>query len=557
MSRSTTPNAVEQNAPFLGSPGKFTSYRDIRQVLTAALREAIQTINCRAGSLLLVDGQPVRIRQGDLSPEIEGQISLWEDSLQQRLRMSPWHMAEQEHPPITTHIMEDCLHLLVNTLLVGDGEVTGSLTMVFTPGHTLSSSERQALTSSARTIGNLGKIIEQLTITQNSLRQLSFLYETSQALVSILDLKEVLDNTMALAAKILGASASTLMLLKEDTKELVFEIPHGEKRELLLSYRMPIEEGIAGWVATHGRPAMVNDVSQDERFSKKVDAHTGFLTKSVICVPLQTKDRTIGVLEVLNKISEEGFTDDDLRLLSTLAAQAAIAIENARLYRSLQEERDKIIRIQEEARRELARDLHDTTVQSLSALTMHIDYMKQLLENEPETAVGELDKLQDMAVQATREARTLLFELRPVVLETEGLVRALGTYIEQVQREGPPSFHFNDGGFKRRLSNEVEATVFIIVQEAINNARKHSRAKNIWLNLAQDGEHLSISVEDDGRGFDLEATRKASDRRSRLGLLSMQERADLIEAQLSVQSEPRQGTKVVLRVPLRTSTDQS
>jgi len=558
MGTPTTSNAIEQSPSFLvDSLGRLTRHRDTRQFLTAALHEAIQAVHCQAGSLLLVGDRPLRVRQGDSSPEIERQISLWEDSLQQRLGTASWQIRGREPVPVTTHTMEDTWHLLVNTPLLHDDKVTGCLTLVFASGHTLSLPQRQVLTSCARNIGNLAKLMEQLSVAQNSWKQLSFLYETSQALISTLDLREVLANTMELATSILNASASTLMLLDEDTQELVFEIPHGEKKELLRSYRMAMDEGIAGWVATHGKPAIVNDVSQDERFSRDVDARTGFLTKSVICAPLQMKGRTTGVLEVLNKVSGEGFTDDDLRLLSILAAQAAIAIENAHLYRDLREEGDKIIQVQEEARRKLARDLHDGTVQSLASITMRIDHIKRLLENEPETVVEELNQLQEMAIRASRETRTLLFELRPIVLETQPLVGALGTYVEQLKGEGPPSFHFNDGGFDEQLSSEVETTAFIIVQEAINNARKHADARNVWLTLAKEEEHLLIAVEDDGQGFDREAVRKTYDERSHLGLLSMQERADLIEAQLSIQSKADKGTKVVLKVPLKTSTDRS
>lgn len=548
-------NAAEQGSAFLDSLGRLTRHRDIKQFLTAALHEVIQVVNCEAGSLLLVGTQPLRVREGDLSPDIESQISLWEKSLQQRLQKSSWHIIEREPLPITTHVMENTQRLLVNTPLLEDSRVTGSLTMVFPPGHTPSLSQRQALTSCARSIGNLAKTIEELASTQNSLKQLSFLYETSQALVSTLNLTEVLNNTMQLATRILNASASTLMLLDENTQELVFEMPYGEKRDMLISYRMPMDEGIAGWVATHGIPALVNDVYQDERFNKEVDARTGFLTKSVICVPLQIKERTIGVLELLNKISGEGFTEDDLRLLSTLAAQAGIAIENARLYRSLREERDRIIRVQEKARHELARDLHDSTVQSLASIAMNIDYVKRLLEQKPEMVPQKLDELQDMVIHASQETRTLLFELRPIILEAKGLVPTLETYVDQLQGEGPPIFHFNDGGFNKRLSNEVEATIFIIVQEAINNARKHAKAKNIWVNLAQAEEHLLVAVEDDGQGFDAENTRKTYDQHSRLGLLSMQERADLIDAQLDIQSKLGQGTKIALKVPLRPPTE--
>jgi signal transduction histidine kinase len=549
MTSSVSPTVSQETSPFLDALVRLTSHRRIDEFLPAALHEAIQFSESEAGSLLLVGDTTRRSREGDLPPEIEAQVSLWEDSLEERLHSTSWRIPQGEHLPVSTHVMDASRHLLANAPLLRDESVTGSITLVFPPETTLSMLQRQLLTSCARTIGNLAGIIEQLTLTQHSLEQLTFLHETSQALTSTLDLRQVLDNTMALTTEILDAQASTLMLIDEMSGELVFDIPYGEKRELLRSYRMAMDEGIAGWVATHGEPAIVNNAAEDERFSRGTDVRTGFLTQSVICVPLQIKDRIIGVLEALNKISSDHFTEDDLRLLSTLAAQAATAIENARLYRSLSEERDKILRVQEEARRALARDLHDSTLQSLSSVAMRLDYVKHLLEHEPASAAEELDRVQRMVKQASREARVLLFELRPIVLETQGLVRALEAYVEQLQGDSSPTFHFKNGGFEDRLPPDVEAAAFILVQEAVNNARKHSEASNIWLSLAPGGEHLLITVEDDGRGFDLDAAQNNANRGGHLGLVSMQERAQLIDAELDILTEPGEGTKVILGVP--------
>jgi signal transduction histidine kinase len=556
MTPSHPSSPSQQSPPFVDTLARLASRRHIEQFLPAALHEAVQATQSEAGSLLLVGDRTLRAREGSLSPEIENQISLWEQNLEERLRSTSWQIKDGEPLPVSTHTVEATQHLLVNApLLRGEG-VIGSVTLLFSPGTTLSMSQRQLLISCARTIGNLASIIEQLTLTQHSLEQLTFLHETSQALTSTLDLRQVLDNTMQLATDILDAQASTLMLIDERTGQLVFDIPYGEKRELLRSYRMNIDQGIAGWVAKQGEPAIVNDAANDERFSRDTDVRTGFLTQSVICVPIQIKDRTIGVLEALNKVSSDHFTDDDLRLLSTLAAQAGIAIENARLYRSLSEERDKIMRVQEETRRILARDLHDSTLQSLSSISMRIDFVKQLLKHEPASVGEELDHVQEMVKQASKEARILLFELRPIALETQGLARGLETYIEQLQGDSSPTFHFDDGGFHERLESDVEATAFMVVQEAMNNARKHSEAANVWLNLEPDGDRLVITVRDDGAGFDLQDARNNSNMGGHLGLVSMQERAQEIEAELDILTERGGGTRVVLEVPRRTPSSK-
>jgi signal transduction histidine kinase len=548
----STASAADVSAvsPFLEGLAKLASERSMREFLAAALHQLIRAMDAQAGSLILVRDQTSRIREGELSAEALQQISAWEEGLERGLQSSEWRPLEEQRLPISTRALGDGAALLANGPLLMAGVVTGSLSLLLPSPESLPLAKRHVLTSWLRTIGSLAEIIEQLTITQRSLEQLTFLHETSQALTSTLDLQQVLDSTMELATSILDAQAATLMLIDEETDELVFNIPYGEKRELLHSYRMPMGEGIAGWVATRGEPALVNEVAVDDRFSRDADVRTGFLTKSVICVPLQIKDRTIGVLEALNKTSSEGFTDDDLRLLATLAAQASIAIENARLYRSLREERDKIVRIQEEARRALARDLHDTTLQRLSSISMAVDHVRQLLEHEPGAASEELDRVQQLVTQASREARVLLFELRPIALETHGLGGALRTYVDQLQTGNAPYFHFEDGGFNERLPTDVEGTAFVVVQEAINNARKHAAADNIWIRLMPGEDDLRITVEDDGQGFDPSAVQENANREAHLGLLSMQERAELIGADIEIRSAPGQGGRIALRIPL-------
>jgi signal transduction histidine kinase len=549
MSSSETSGDARVEPVFADILAGLAAHSHTGEFLRSALREAIRATASQGGSLLLMDDRVRRVREGQITPEVEEQISRWEDALGQTLDSSTWRFTEGQSPPVSTQLADSTNNLLVSAPLLETESVVGSITLVFPPGESLSLSRRQVLTSCSRTLAGLAGVIDQLAATQRGLERLTFLYETSQALTSTLELQTVLDDTMELATSIIEAQASTLMLIDEETNELVFDIPYGEKRELLRSYRMPLGEGIAGWVATHGEPAIVNETSTDDRFSRDTDVRTGFLTQSVICVPLQIKDRTIGVLEALNKKSADGFSEDDLRLLSTLAAQASIAIENARLYRSLREERDRIISVQEEARRSLARDLHDTTLQRLSSISMGIDHVKQLLKNEPEAAEHELERVQGIVSQASREARVLLFELRPIVLETQGLVPALESYVTQLQSDELPRFHFDGGGFDQRLSSDIELTAFLIVQEAVNNARKHAGADNVWLQLGAAEDSVSITVEDDGTGFDEPTALANSDQSTHLGLVSMQERAHLIHARLEIESTPDQGTRVVLVIP--------
>jgi signal transduction histidine kinase len=306
-------------------------------------------------------------------------------------------------------------------------------------------------------------------------------------------------------------------------------------------------------VASHGRPVIVSDVQKDARFLRRVDDTTGFLTQSVAAVPLEIRGRTIGVLEVLNKLDATGFDEEDLNMLHSIAAQAAIAIDNARLYQSLREERDKIIRAQEDVRRELARNLHDGTVQLLAAIAMGLDHVERLLELKPDAVFAELEALRRLTRQATKETRLLLFELRPVILETQGLVAALNSYVEQLQNSEEFDVHLEVHDFCERLTRQVEGTVFSIVQEAVNNSKRHAKAQNLWLQLETAGDELVVSVRDDGVGFDLETVEKDYDKRGSFGLLNMRERSLLIDGKLAITSgdgDSGRGTTITLRIPL-------
>jgi signal transduction histidine kinase len=275
-------------------------------------------------------------------------------------------------------------------------------------------------------------------------------------------------------------------------------------------------------------------------------------------VPLKIKGRTIGVLEVLNKYSGGGFDAEDLRLLTSIGAQAAIAIENARLYTSLREERDSIIRAQENVRRELARNLLDGTVQMLSAISMSIDHLQRLLQVRPEAAISELDTLRRLVHQATREARVVLFELRPIILETQGLVPTLQSYVEQLGQTEEFVVHFRAAALARQFDTTIAGTIFAIVQEAVNNAKRHAAARNVWIIMHTTPDVLTVQIRDDGRGFDVAAVAQSYERRGSFGLLNMRERARLIDGFLNIQSRtepPDQGTKITLSVPLPALSD--
>lgn len=173
-------------------------------------------------------------------------------------------------------------------------------------------------------------------ILNKKLEQLNTLVELSSLIISTLDTREIRKRAIEAATRLMDAEAGSLLLVDKETEELFFELALGEKGEKLKEIRLKKGEGIAGWVAENRKPVIVHDVQSDPRFFKQADEKTTFVTKNMICVPVQTKDKVLGVLQAINK-KHGSFDEEDLNVFNVLANQVAIAVENANLYQELEE----------------------------------------------------------------------------------------------------------------------------------------------------------------------------------------------------------------------------
>ncbi|MFZ5917818.1 MAG: GAF domain-containing protein [Chloroflexota bacterium] len=549
-------NHLQSRPPGLIALDRFVQlldHQNLEEMLSQALALLAQALEASAGSILYVGQMSARASLGTPGGSVREQTRQWEDAIARQIRRADQLIPAPQQVPFVLHPLPNGQGSLLNTPLVTNRRVAGSISLVCPAGFEPGPVQRQLLSGLSRGIGNLAELIEGLSMTQQRLSQLGLFYQMGQALVSTFDLPQLLQDTMQLAASVINAGAASLLLLDETQDALIFAVVHGEKGNLLRSQRISVDKGIAGWVVRHGEPIIANDVARDPRFNRDVDVRTGFLTQSILAVPMQIRGKTIGVLEVLNKYDDDGFDEEDLRLLLTLAAEAAIAIENARLIQALREERDRILTAQEEVRHEVNRRLHDGAVQLLAAIAMGIDHVERLLQLKPEAVYAELEALRKLTRQATREARMLLFELRPVILESQGLVVALQRYGEQLRQQELFNVHLETGDWDKPIGQQVAGVIFSIVQEAVNNTRKHAKASNIWIRLKETSTHLVVQIEDDGLGFDVAAVEREYNTQGSFGLLNMRERAELIEGEFSIESSevmPEQGTLVTLRVPL-------
>ena len=155
---------------------------------------------------------------------------------------------------------------------------------------------------------------------------LSFFSQVSKTVSSVSELSFLVEQIMRMTEKALKATASSVLLVDQNKQEMFFEFADGPAGKMLKEVKFSVQAGIAGWVARHGEPAIVNDVAKDARFYVDVDRYTGFTTRSILCTPLKVRGRVIGVIEALNKRDGTDFTEQDLELLNSVACTAAIAI---------------------------------------------------------------------------------------------------------------------------------------------------------------------------------------------------------------------------------------
>lgn len=377
--------------------------------------------------------------------------------------------------------------------------------------------------------------------------RLTALLELQRELALEGDVDKVLERIAHAAMTNLEAERATLYLIDEDRNELWSRVvTESELREI----RLPLDgRSLAADTARSGRPLRILDPYGDPRFDPSVDARTGFRTRSVLVLAIESRaHRRLGVLQVVNA-KDGGFDAEDERFGLALAASAGIALEYVLLNRELAAERLRQVHIAEETRHRLARDLHDGVAQTLASTAMGIEIAQRKAASDLGGAMAELSALRDRLLEAQKGLRDILFALRPVALEEDGLGAAVRALAERLDGTGGSRVVARRVECDRRLPSEIEAGAFTVIREATTNAIKTGRAATVSLDVYDEPGAMIAAVEDDGAGFDVAGTIATYAARGSLGLLQMRESARLIGAQLSIDSSPGQGTRVRLRIP--------
>ena len=387
--------------------------------------------------------------------------------------------------------------------------------------------------------------------------RLRAIYNLIGALTSTLNYQRVLEIALDLSNSALNPSnapedrlVSAVLLFSKNTTSRT-ELSVGSARRFTptdMRIALPGRGGLIGRVIEVGTPQILKTIPKDPELSRIVALRA---CNAAYCLPLRAGLDTYGVLLFAHP-SSDFFTTSRRELLDIIVSQAVIAIQNARLYSDLEQEKERMMEIQEEARKKLARDLHDGPTQSVAAIAMRVNFARRLLDRDLQGAADELYKVEDLARRTTQEIRHMLFTLRPLVLESQGLVAALeamaekmhDTYNQNVLIEAEQSV-------VPKLEMSKQAVIFYIAEEAVNNARKHAQAVHIWVRLKPLDEDVTLlEIEDDGVGFNLGAVDASYEQRGSLGMVNMRERAELINGILHIDSAEGKGTRIQVVIPL-------
>lgn len=377
------------------------------------------------------------------------------------------------------------------------------------------------------------------------------MFAIASKLSATLEFEQVLDLALDLSASVLadangGGDKLKLVMFLTDGNSLRVaasrQLPPSDSEVVVEAGEGLLGEALAQGQARHGTDP-VND-SGLRRFTGLQDC------RELLAIPLNSNGATFGVL--LFAHPRRGFFNrEQVELLEATSRQVAVAMQNARLFQDLEAERERMTEIQEEARRKFARDLHDGPTQSIAAITMRVNFARRLIERDTDAATSELTKVEDLARRTTKDLRHMLFTLRPLILESQGLLPALRQLAEKTRdTHGQNVIVQAAADVAHGLEAGKQAVVFYIAEEAVNNARKHAEAEHIWVRLSKDAETFTLEVEDDGVGFNVGAVDSNYEQRGSLGMVNMRERTELVDGKLLIRSSEGKGTLITVVVPL-------
>jgi two-component system, NarL family, sensor kinase len=372
-----------------------------------------------------------------------------------------------------------------------------------------------------------------------------------------LDLDRILQGVAQLVTETTETDICFVHLLDERARKLQLRGATPPFDTMVGSIELAVGEGVAGWVAEYGEPAVIIDNKAADPRYRYIPALRGEEFTSMISVPVVTPlGHLVGVLNVHTRRRRE-FTAADVELLRSVAGLVAGAIENARLHRRLAEREEaletfaeRIVEWQEHERRRLAGEIHDGISQRIVSLFFHLSAAADAIPAAPHIAAEQVARAQELAAAALDETRSAIAGLRPPVLDDLGLAASLESLAHSFPTLG---VYVEAAGLS--MAEHTETAVYRTAQEALQNVAKHAAARSVQVRLYRQAGQAVLEVIDDGTGFD--AAGPARPGPTGFGLSGMRERAELLGGRLDLVTAPGRGTTVRLLIPFLPAAHES
>ncbi len=399
---------------------------------------------------------------------------------------------------------------------------------------------------------------DQGSETEKYYHGLMALSRVSAAISGLHELDAILRIGLDNVLNIMNGTVGGIMLLDEPSQTLFYRVYHGLSAKYTEELRLKLGEGIAGKVAQSGRAVLLEDISSEPN-ALRIDLLSLEGLRAFICVPLRAKDNVLGVLNVASHVPRS-FTKEDMHLLHSIGDQLGIAIEQAALYERLRKARERLRKLarqnlvaEEEERRRIARELHDETSQSLSGIALQLEVLIEMSAksgNQDDTFIDGLKKVQSLTVQVHKEVSRIISNLHPALLDTLGLVAAVRQHAHSRLQPLNIDVTVEAKGTEMRFPPDVEAALFRVIQGLIGNIAEHSKAKNASIVLVYQPDEFSLSISDDGQGFDVSKITDVEESGRGRGLFSMRERIGFLGGTSGIESKIGAGATVWAKIPI-------
>jgi PAS domain S-box-containing protein len=382
------------------------------------------------------------------------------------------------------------------------------------------------------------------------IQRLTILQEITQSVTSTLDPDIVLDNLLEKIDLILPSCVSNIRLINRFTGELIpaacRNFDEKEKEKWLAQSLF----GFSQMVRDTKSPLVVTDLREDPRVSKPSLAREYGLI-SHLGLPLIAEDNILGVLGLSTRY-EHRFADEEVEFFMGLASQAAIAIQNAQLHEEVLDGQQRLIQltrklltIQENERRHIAREVHDEIGQTLTALKLSLEMVERFPANR---ARAMLHDSRELVTDMMAQVRSLLHDLRPPMLDQLGLLPTLEWHFKRYTAQTHVRVHFSHKGSLPRFGPALETAVYRIVQEGLNNIARHAGVKDAEVSLCYDGKTVDLQIQDHGKGFKPNAALSYTNSN---GLSGIVERAAMLDGRCTIQSSLEGGTCLKIKLPAK------